>query len=115
MKKMPRQSPAPASTPPSPGPRIVVIVVTADHVPIARPRSASLKLALIRARLPGTMSAPPTPWAARAAIRSGTLGARPQAREARAKSAIPSPKISRRPKRSPRAPPTRIRAASTIA
>ena len=39
-----------------------MIEVKPDHVPIARPRSFSGKLALMRARLPGTSSAPPIPW-----------------------------------------------------
>jgi hypothetical protein len=35
-------------------------------VPIARPRSSSGNSVLMIARLPGTSSAPPTPWIARA-------------------------------------------------
>ena len=40
----------------------------ADHVPIARPRSASGNVALMMARLPGTSNAAPTPCTARPAI-----------------------------------------------
>ena len=46
-----------------------VIAVKADHVPIAFPRLASSKEALMMARLPGTSNAPPMPCAARATIR----------------------------------------------
>src|SRR5229473_5503506 len=47
--------------PPRTGPIAVVIAVRPDQVPIARPRSSAKNDALIRARLLGTSSAPPTP------------------------------------------------------
>ena len=47
--------------PPSTGPTDAVMEVKPDHVPIARPRSSSEKLALISARLPGISNAPPNP------------------------------------------------------
>ena len=58
------------SQPPKIGPMLAVIAVKADHVPIAFPRFASSKEALMMARLPGTSNAPPMPCAARATIRS---------------------------------------------
>ncbi len=100
------------SHPPRTGPMAVVIAVAPDHVPIARPRSLSPNDALIRARLPGTRNAAPTPWIARAAINCWTLAARPQATDAIANTATPSRNILRRPNRSPIDPPTRISAAS---
>ena len=42
------------------GPTAMARAVKADQVPIARPRCASLKVALMMARLPGTSSAAPT-------------------------------------------------------
>ena len=50
-----------ASVPPSTGPIAVVIAEKPDQAPIARPRSAPEKFALINARLPGVASAPPIP------------------------------------------------------
>ena len=42
-----------------------VIALKLDHVPMARPRSSSVKELLIMARLPGTSNAAPIPWSAR--------------------------------------------------
>ncbi len=61
IKNTARQENVCASAPPSTGPIAVVIALNPDHVPIARPRSAPEKFALISARLPGVASAPPTP------------------------------------------------------
>ena len=64
-------------------------------MPIAFPRFASSKEALMMARLPGTSNAPPMPCAARATIRSLTLCARPQPIDASAKTATPAQKMRR--------------------
>ncbi len=88
-----------------------VIEVNPDHVPIARPRSFSEKLALIRARLPGTSNAPPIPWTALATINCPMFGASPHQAEASEKIATPAAKTFRRPYRSPKDPPTSSSAA----
>jgi hypothetical protein len=65
MKKAHLHEACSMSHPPSTGPIAAVIEVNPDHVPIARPRVCSEKLALIRARLPGISSAPlflEDPW-----------------------------------------------------
>src|SRR6185369_17985788 len=49
------------SHPPSTGPTPAATAEIPDHVPIARPRRPFEKFALIRARLPGTSNAAPTP------------------------------------------------------
>jgi hypothetical protein len=74
-----------------------------------------LNEALISARLPGTSSAAPTPCSARIAISQWTVGDSAQAMDAAAKTATPSRKMRRRPKRSPSAPPTSSREASSSA
>ena len=58
------------SHPPRSGPKAVVIAVKPDQVPIAQPRVASSKQALIIARLPGTSNAAPIPCTQRAKISS---------------------------------------------
>lgn len=89
--------PTAAATPPSP-----------DQAPTARARSSGWKTAWISASEPGVSSAPPTPWSARAAISTPASGARPHSSEAAANHTTPITKTRRRPKRSPRAPPSRI-------
>ena len=103
------------SHPPRTGPAAAVIEVKPDHVPIARPRSLGGKVEARIARLPGTSSAPPTPWTARAAMSCRTSGASPHQTEAPAKTAVPIAKTRLRPKRSPSAPPARRSAASSSA
>ena len=97
----PRNGPTAPATPPSP-----------DQAPTAAARSGPWNEAEIRARLPGVSSAPPMPCSARAAIRTSTVGARPQASDASANHATPMRKIRLRPKWSPSAPPSRISDAS---
>ena len=60
------------------------------------------------ARLPGVSSAPPTPWATRAATSTAIVGATAQSSDAMAKTTTPAWKIRLRPKRSPSDPPSRI-------
>src|SRR5665213_2430579 len=61
IKKTHRHETFCTSQPPSTGPIAAVIAVKPDQVPMARPRSFSENDALIRARLPGTSRAAPTP------------------------------------------------------
>lgn len=51
------------------------------------------------------------PWSTRAAMSTGTFGARAHATDAIVNHAVPTMKRRRRPNRSPSAPPTRISAA----
>ena len=64
-KNTARQLTCSTSQPPLTGPIAVVIALNPDHVPIARPRSASSNVALMIARLPGTRKAAPMPCSAR--------------------------------------------------
>src|ERR1700746_3215917 len=105
MKNTHRQEPYWVNHPPSTGPIAAVMEVKPDQVPIARPRSISEKFALIRARLPGTSNAPPTPCTPLARINHRISGENPHTVEAIEKSATPTAKTLRRPYKSPRAPP----------
>ena len=69
MKKIQRQEACSTSQPPSSGPTPAAMEVKPDHVPMARPLSSLGNEALMRARLPGTSRAAPTPCTARAAMR----------------------------------------------
>ena len=68
MKKTQRHDACCTNQPPMTGPTAAVIAVKPDHVPIACPRSRSLKEALMIARLPGTSIEAPTPCTALARI-----------------------------------------------
>src|SRR5262249_18870636 len=103
------------SHPPITGPIAAVIEVNADHVPIARPPFFSSNDAPIIDRLPGTTSAPPTPFKGPATIRCATVAESPHAIEDTAKTVTPAAKIARLPYRSPREPPTSSKAASKSA
>ena len=111
MKNTHLHEPCSVNHPPSTGPMAAVIDVKPDHVPMARPRSFWEKLALIRARLPGTSSAPPIPWRPLATMSCRMLGASPHQAEATEKITTPAAKILRRPYRSPKDPPMRSSAA----
>src|SRR5277367_1815192 len=115
MKNTHLHDPCSMNQPPSTGPIAAVIDVNPDHVPMARPRSFSEKLALIRAKLPGTSIAPPTPCIPRAIMSCPMLGANPHQAEASEKTTTPMTKILRRPYRSPNDPPMRISAAKNNA
>jgi hypothetical protein len=101
------------STPPSSGPAMTDSEVSADHVPIARPRSSRGNVAAMIARLPGTSSAAPPPCSARAMISCAVVCAAPQQSDAAAKIATPMANTRARPSRSPSEPPARISADST--
>ena len=99
------------SQPPTNGPIAVVMPAKPDHAPIAAARSWRRKLASRIARLPGVSSAPPTPWNARARMRSPDVGATAHASDATANHTTPTTKMRRRPSRSPSEPPKRRNAA----
>jgi hypothetical protein len=61
------------------------------------PRFSSEKEALMIAREPGIISAPPIPWTVRAAMSCPELGASPHHTEATVKRATPTMKTRRRP------------------
>ena len=115
MKKIQRHENLSTSHPPRTGPIPTAIAVNPDHVPMACPRLALPKLALMSARLPGTSRAAPTPCTPRATMSWVVSGASPHQTEARAKSRTPVEKMRLRPRRSPSEPPTRISAASMSA
>ena len=69
--------------------------------------SPSAKMTVSRLRAAGAMNAPPRPWRARAATSTDEELARPAARLATAKRAIPETNTRRRPKRSATLPPRR--------
>src|SRR5215475_280010 len=97
MKKTQRHEACSINQPPRTGPIAAVIDVKPDQVPMARPRSFSANDALMIARLPGTSSAAPIPWIARARISPLMVSARPQAADAVAKTMAPIAYIRRRP------------------
>lgn len=103
-----RQPTCSINHPPATGPMADIMALKADHVPIARPRSASSKVALIIARLPGTRNAAPTPCAARAAMSARVEPARPHAIDAMVNRIVPARNVRFRPNWSPMEPPTRI-------
>src|SRR6266487_2619413 len=111
MKKTQCHEACSTSHPPRTGPIAEVMEVKPDQIPIARPRLSGSNEALIIARLPGTSSAPPIPCRERAIINCRILGDRPHQIEASAKTVMPIAKTRRRPKVSPRDPPTRMREA----
>src|SRR5207244_11488162 len=97
IKKTQRQEAYWTNQPPRAGPSGAVMDVKPDHVPMARPRCLASKDALMMARLPGTRSAPPIPWTARAMISEVVLGERPHHIEATAKITTPMAKMRRLP------------------
>ena len=107
MKKTHRQDRFSARYPPRTGPSTMVRPVKPAQVPIALPRRSSSKEAPMIASEFGTSSAPADcpapPWPDHC---SGPV-ASPDHTEARANSTIPAAKTRRRPRWSPRVPPTR--------
>ena len=74
-----------------------VIDENPDHVPMARPRSASSNVALIIARLPGTRNAAPAPCTARATMSVHVEAASPHAVEAAVNTRRPARNVRLRP------------------
>ncbi len=97
MRNTPRHEACWASQPPSTGPPAAVIAANPDHVPIARPRSTPVNVALMSASDSGIAHAAPIPWMQRAAISTSMLGAKAQASEAAVKITIPMTKSRLRP------------------
>ncbi len=89
MRKAARHETLSTRYPPSTGPKAAVMPENPDHVPIALPRRASSKEALMIASDPGTSIAPPTPCIARATMSCPGVTARPHPTEATAKSTMP--------------------------
>src|SRR6266851_2473801 len=105
-KKTHRHDPCCTSHPYCTVPIDIVIAVNPNHVQIAAPLLSSENDALIRARLPGTSKAPPTPCRLRARISCRISPAAPHHTEASANTTTPAVKTLRLPYRSPSEPPT---------
>jgi hypothetical protein len=107
IQKTKRQESVSVRKPPAAGPAIVEIPLHAVQVPIARPLASPLNVAVRIAREPGTRSAPARPCSPRNAMRTTVLGASAHRIEVKPKPARPIVNMRRRPKWSPREPPTR--------
>ncbi len=111
-KKIARHDTSSVSQPPSSGPTARAIADTPAQMPIALPRSPAGNALVMIERVPGIISAAPTPWRAREATSQPSVGAKPAVAEARAKMVTPVRKTKRRPKMSPRRPPVTSRTAN---
>ena len=89
--------------PPTKGPIATAAPPIAPQIPRATLRRAGGTAALSRVNESGMIMAPPAPWMARAVTNTPMLGARAAIAEAKVNTAMPSTKMRRRPKRSPRA------------
>ena len=101
------------SQPPNSGPSAAVPPIVAPQMPNATPRSRPRKFALSNDSEVGSMSAPPSPCTARAAISCVPSPASAASTLAPAKITVPSKKSRRRPYWSARRPPTSRSAAKT--
>jgi hypothetical protein len=72
-------------------------------MPKAALRRSGFTAALNKVSESGMIMAPPAPWMARAAMRKSMFGAIAARADAVVKMAMPSMKVRRRPKRSPKA------------
>ncbi len=109
-----RQPPAVTTAPPSTGPAASASADTPAQTPRARARSARPGWALVMtASVPGSSSAAPNPWPARAATSSGAVAASPHAADATPNSPKPVRTTRRWPTTSPSAPPVSRNAART--
>ena len=114
-QKIPRQPTELTRPPPSTGPRAMLRPSTEPQTPIARPRSArSVKVLVMMDMATGLSMDPPTPCSTRKATSQPRPGARLHSQEPRVKVASPAWKTVRRPMRSPSAPASSMRLASTI-
>ena len=98
--------------PPTSGPTSTPMPPNAVHEPIAAPRSSLGKTATMMASAAGVSIAPATPWRARAAISTSTVGASAQSTEAAPNQVTPVTKMRRSPRRSVSDPASRISALS---
>ncbi len=101
--------------PPASGPIASAMAETPAQMPIAWPRCFGGNVAVMIESVAGFISAAPIPCTARAPIRKPAFGAKPQASDESVKTARPTMKMRRRPKRSPSLPPVISRAAKTSA
>ena len=115
MKKIQFQLTCSVRRPPTSGPIASAIAETPAQMPIALPRSRGGNVAVMIESVAGFISAPPRPCTTRAPIRKPPFGARPQARLAPVKTARPTMKISRRPRKSASLPPVSMNAANVSA
>jgi hypothetical protein len=72
-------------------------------MPSASPRFSAVKASLRRVRESGVITAPPSPWRARAAMSASVEGASAAAADAAVNIPMPTAKTVRRPMRSPSA------------
>ena len=107
-----RQVSAEVSRPPIVGPSAAAIAEIPAIVPSVRPCSPGETEALRMATVAGSITAPPTPCATRAASSTPKSGATPATVEAPANSTTPTRKHRRRPSTSPSRPPSTSRPAS---
>ena len=112
IRKINRQLPASSSHPPTKGAIAADTPLKPAQVPIARTRSSGRKVASMIARLAGVISAPPTPWVARAAMSHPIPGETAHSTDARVNQVNPARKTRRRPQRSLSEPASRISEAS---
>ncbi len=115
MKKIQFQLTCSVRRPPTSGPIASAMAETPAQMPIARPRSRGAKVAVMMESVAGFISAPPRPCTTRAPIRKPPLGASPHASEAPVKTARPTMKMSRLPRKSASLPPTSMNAANVRA
>ena len=114
-QKMPRQPAAPASTPPSTGPRAIDRPNTPSQTPMARARSAGpVNVLVMMPRAAGLSIEPPTPCSIRKPMSQPRPGARLHSQEPRVNSETPTWKMVLRPILSASAPENISRLASTI-
>lgn len=107
-----RQPAASTSQPPANGPTAPATPPRPDQAPTARGRSSAANDAWMIASEPGVSRAPPAPCSARARIKVSMFGAMPHSTDATANQTTPTRKMRRRPNRSPREPPSRMKPAS---
>jgi hypothetical protein len=108
MRKIAGQPRPWVSTPPSRTPEVAPSPPSAPHTPSARLRDApSSNDVVMIARLAAEITAPPTPWIARAPRRTAGEPAIAHMRDAAVNSAVPARNTRRRPRRSEARPPSR--------
>ena len=115
MKKIQCQLSSWVMTPPASSPTAAPAEATKANTPMARARSrGSVNIVTIMPRITAEVSAPPAPWANRAAISMTWLVASPHSSEATVKTPRPARKTFRRPARSPSRPASSSSPANAI-
>ncbi len=115
MKKIQFQLMCSVIRPPTSGPIARASAETPAQMPIAVPRSCGGKVTVMIESVAGFISAAPSPWTTRAAIRIVASPARPHASDESVKMARPTTNIRRRPKRSASLPPVSMNAPKVSA